>query len=106
MEQPGHLTETLLKRKAYSLLFNETIRADKTSTFYTDGSGMKIKGNSHVLETGWAAVKVKILNNNEQLQYEIIEHLAEMSPGYKSVQWCEARAILEVLRSARLKNKR
>ena len=58
-----------------------------------------------VMTTGWAAVEVRpvienISSKEQKLVYKKIRHISQQSPNYESVQWCEARAILEAIKMA------
>ena len=96
-------------RKPFSIHLNKNKHSKTTKTFYTDGSGTRLNRESDVMTTGWAAVEVNSERvvvsmtdglDKHQLLYDKIRHSSDLSPNYESVQWCEARAILEAIRMA------
>ena len=103
LEFEEHDTDSCNVRKPFSIHLNKNKHSKTTKTFYTDGSGTRLNRESDVMTTGWAAVEVEsqrtVAHSDEhQLSYRIIRHSSDLSPCYESVQWCEARAILEAIK--------
>jgi len=70
----------------------------KTRCFFTDGSGKKVSQKTGAMITGWAVVEVH-LDKKENLTMKVSNKFGAVSEELISVQWCEAKAILEAIKS-------
>ncbi len=85
-------------RKEENLVIDQrVIKEDKpvVKTFYTDGSGMDT--GQDILNTGWAWIETK-WDIIAKKQHKIGSG-GHMAPHLNSVQWCEARAILDIIQN-------
>jgi len=69
-----------------------------TRYFYTDGSGVKVSKRMGAMVTGWAVEEVKMIKE-DNLRMKIRNKWGEVSENLQSVQWCEAKAILEAIKA-------
>jgi len=83
-------TVTLWSEKQYT-------KIGASRCFFPDGSGKKVSQRTEAMLTGWAVVEVE-LRKDENLTMKIKNKLGAVSEEMMSVQWCEAKAILEAIK--------
>ena len=78
-------------RKVDNLIIDH--RNKQLHTYFTDGSGVELTRG--IKTTAWAWVKTEWDSFEHELKY--LTNMRHKSPALNSVQWCEAKAILDAI---------